>query len=257
MEVRASYPRRLSSNLNPLYDPVEARERPEDYRALLSETDFADRPWNIYFGSDRFFYLAGVTDAMRLLQEHTASFLKLRGYLDEVLGDSDLERWSFQCGIPLNQPIKRERAKEISIPAPTYFYKCVEALVAFELAIAASDRLDGRVSPFWVYDYMRIVPAVYNIRGLNHTKLESLRENYDNFDRLALEATGQTDAELLDDLANGKTVTRPTAVRLKYFIDKHCTKSAYDAVAEVRDRPGRHGLGQGPASQCENIREIF
>lgn len=250
-------PRLVSNASDPLSDPVTSRARPNDYRVFLSETDFAERPWNTWFGSERFFYLTGVADTMRLLQEQSGSFLKTGGYLDAILGDDDLTRWAIQSGVPLGQPIKRERAKEITKPQPTYFYKCVECLVAFEQAFAASPHLKDKVSPFWVYDYMRVVPAVYNLRKFNGDKLAMLRREYEGFDQLALDAMHQHENELLDDLANGKTVTRPTAMRLKHFIDAHCTESEEHAVGDLRDRPGNRGLGKGPASQHETVEPVI
>ena len=246
-EFEEEQPRLRSSPLDPASDPVHAAERPLDYRDFLSVRDFADQPWNTCFGGDRFFYLTGVTDAMRLLQEQSATFLKLRGHLDAILKEEDLDRWAMQSGVPLDQPIKRERAGEIANLKPTYFYKCVECLVAFEHAFENSDRLKGKVSKYWVYDYMRVVPAVYNIRGFNVEKLKTLRREYSDFDRLALDATHQTEEGLLDALADGGTVTRPTAMRLKHFIDTHCTASDEHAVGIVRNRPGNRGLGTGPA----------
>ena len=246
-------PRARSNNINPLSDVVRTTTRPLDYREFLSERDFAESPWNTNFGAERFFYLTGVTDAMRLLQEHSATFLKLKGHLDDILGDDDLARWAMQSGVPLNRPIKRERAGEIAVPRPTFFYKCVECLVAFESAFAASEHLKGKISPFWVYDYMRVVPAVYNIRKFNAEHLEMLRREYDGFNQLALNAIGQNEEAILDDLANGQTVTRPTAYRLHQFINAHCTAAAEHKVGEVRSRPGRRKLGIGPAS----INEVF
>ena len=219
--------------------------------------DFADQPWNTNFGGDRFFYLTGVADAMRLLQEPSATFLKLRGHLDKILNLEDLSRWAVQSGVPLDQPIKRERAGEIAVLKPTYFYKCVECLVAFEYAFVSSERLNGRVSKFWVYDYMRVVPAVYNIRRFTKDKLAQLRRDYEDFDRLALQATNQNEEALFDELADGGTVTKPTALRLKHFIDTHCANSDEHAVGEVRNRPGKRGLGKGPASSHEIVEPGF
>lgn len=250
-EFPVSNPRLLSSPVDPYSDPVRSIARPHDYRAFLSETDFAERAWNTSFGADRFFYLTGVTDAMRLLKQNSGSFLKIRGYLDAVLGDHDLARWSDQSGVRLEQPIKRERANEITVPKPTYFYKCVECLVAFELAFA--DQLKGKMSPYWVYDYMRVVPAVYNLRKFNNEKLALLRREYEGFDRLALNAMRQHNEELLDDLSNGKTVTRPTAFRLKHFIDTYCTAAEEHTVGEIRSRPGNRSLGEGPATIHESV----
>lgn len=256
-EFTETSPRMHSSVLDPFSDPVMTAARPNDYRELLTERDFAEQPWNTSFGAGRFFYLTGVTDAMRLLQEKSGTFLKLKGHLDAILVDEDLERWGTQSGIRLDEKIKRERAGEITVPKPTYFYKCVECLVAFEHAFENSERLKDKVSKFWVFDYMRIVPAIYNIRQFNTNKLDLLRRDYEDFDRLALEATYQPDPLFLDDLANGKTVTRPTAYRLKIFINTHCNVSPDHAVGEVRIRPGNHGLGDGPATTHEIVEPII
>lgn len=253
IEFAEANPRKRSSALDPLNDPVETVDRPLDYRDLLSDPDFADSPWNTSFASERYFYLTGVADAMRLLQENSASFLKLRGYLDDLAQDPDLERWSMQSGVALDQPIKRERAAEIAVLRPTYFYKCVECLVAFEQAFRGSIKLKDRVSPYWVYDYMRVVPAVYNLRGFNRETLQFLRVTYNDFNRRALAAMDQHEDELLDDLADGKTVTRPTALRLKHFIDTECPGGDEHAIGQVRNRPGRRGLGRGPASWLEIV----
>lgn len=246
-------PRRKSDLLNPVLDMVEAKIRPESYRSILSDYDFADRAWNMVFGEGRFFYLLGIDDAMRLLQENSTGFLKSNGYLDEVIHHNLLRTWSDQSGIPLDKPISLVRARELSANRPDFFYKCCESLVAFELAFQNSERLAGRVSEYWVYDYMRVVPAVYNIRGFNSEKLRQLRSRVDDFDRKALEACKQTDSALLDDLANGKTVTRSTALQLKYFVDNFCVPVDGQELGEVRSRPGRRGLGIGPASIHELI----
>lgn len=257
MSFSETRPRLRSNDLDPFADPVHTSARPVDYRDLLSDRDFADQPWSTNFGKGRFFYLTGVTDAMRLLMETSGTFLKLQGHLDSILEYDDLHRWGTQSGIRLTEKIKRERAGEITAPKPTYFYKCVECLVAFEHAFAESDRLKDKISPFWVYDYMRIVPAVYNIRQFKPATLDLLRRDYEDFDRLALAATFQPDPTFLDDLSTGSTVTRPTALRLKHFIDTHCIKSPDHKVGEVRTRPGNHGLGLGPATTHEIVEPII
>lgn len=253
VEFPQDNPRLRSNQLDPRSDPVHTTERPLDYRDLLSDRDFAEQPWNTNFGTERYFYLTGVADAMRLLQEPSATFLKTRKYLDDILGSDDLERWAMQSGVPLDQPVKRERAGEIVIPRPTYFHKCVKCMVAFELAFERSERLKGKVSKYWVYDYMRIVPAIYNLRGFSAEKLSALRRDHDNFNARASDAMRQPDEQVLDDLAGGHTVTRLTASRLKRFVDEHCSESEEHRVGEVRTRPGSRGLGNGLATTHELV----
>lgn len=255
MPYTETNPRKTSDSSSPLNDTVECKQRPEHYTALLSNPEFAETPWTSDFGDGRFFYLAGVNDVLRLLKQTGAGFLKTDGYLDRIHNQPDmLQDWSDQSGLALNRAISLVRSREIPEPLPTVFYKCVECMVGFELAIAANKELSDRISPFWVYEYMRIIPAVYNVRAFNSGKVEALRAIDERFDEKALEAIGQSEVRLLDELANGKSVTLRTATLLKEFVD-----ATYPdlSLKEIRDRPGRKGLGGGPASELEEMRRFL
>lgn len=244
-------PRRTSDDADPRNDEVIANSRPGDFKELLSHTDFAVPGWQAHFTGNRFFYLEGVGAALRLFQTDSAAFLKNEGYMDEAVLQPELqEDWSIQSGVNLTPRVSLPRTRNIKDLAPTHFQKSVACMVAIELAL--EDKVRG-ISPFWVYDYMRIKPAVYNIRKFGKDKLELLRNDYQGFDDDVVEAAGQNHAQLLDDLATGKSVTYPTAARIKQYLDENCAESDEHVVAEIRHAPGRQGLGVGPASDFEVV----
>lgn len=241
---------RASSNANdPWQDTVRSVRRPERFQDLLTDSDFATPGWSTYFASERFFYLDGVGAALRLFRSDSAAFLKSEGFIDQAIEEPEVvDDWSRQSGVELAVPVSLPRTREIKEAKPTHFQKCVVCIVAFELAIRK--RL-GNISPFWVYDYMRIKPAVYNIRKFNQEKLELLRKSYSSFDSRVLAAARQDHTDLLVDLANGKTVTLSTATNIKNFLDANCREDESHYVEEIRAFPGNRGLGRGPASSNE------
>jgi hypothetical protein len=236
-----------SSIHDPWRDEVRATKRPEQFQQLLSNSDFAFPGWSTHFIAERFFYLDGVRSALRLFQTDSTAFLKTEGFIDEALRQEQITQdWSRQSGVRLTMPISLPRTRSIKEAKPTHFQKCVVCMVAFELAI---ERKVSNISPLWAYDYLRVVPAVYNIRGFTPEKLKSLRAHYRAFDSDIVQYARLADIEVLTDLSTGKTVTRSTAIRIKLFVDEHCRDDQSHAVGEVRLQPGDQGLGIGPASE--------
>ena len=117
--------------------------------------------------------------------------------------------------------------------------------MACEIAIRA---LRPDVSEYWVYDYMRIIPAVYSIDGLKAEHIPTLlagRDSHRNLQTIA----GPDYLNLLKDLAEGHCVTAQTAYALERYIR---TDSDLD-IGPVRFRPGKKRLGCRDASSAEQV----
>lgn len=220
-------PRRFSDDFDPQKDVVTLSNRPTLISSFFTETVFFKAGWHRDFAkrTDKFFYVEGSGAALRLFERSTARFLKEQGVIDTALMLPELIRggvWAKQSGVAQDNTISANkislgRAGEIQDGVALNFQVAVVFFIAIELALKESSI---GISQYWPYEYMRIRPAVYNIKQFNEEKLKSLRSQITNFNVLAMAECEQDSAEFLDELSMGCTATYKTVFLLQSFINR-------------------------------------
>jgi hypothetical protein len=243
-----------------------AGARPESYAGLLLVPITHDRPrkgdasypyWEEDHGDKRHFYLGGFNHFMRAgavvdvkeLHEFAKDALEIvqdfRGWTD-MPGPRDA--WT---------EFSYNQVRHAKNGMPLYFQKAAIVMLCCELAIRESLRgnrarrslrIDHQ-SGADVYRYMRIIPACWNIDDFNKTYLDGLESAHPGAKAALRDAAGQTSIRVIEELADGYTVTRETAARIKAFIDENYPKFP---VGRVRAKPGKR-LGRKHASDKEAV----
>lgn len=232
--------------------------RPEFCRDLLRYPDAIFPGFARETGSKPRFRVGGVAAGAAMLGAQNARDIWL--YYSEqkkgkVLGWQIIQeetKWTkefaFAWGGNLNYPTFLKAWKG----EPILFFKGAQVLAAFE---AAAINLGGGD----IYSVMDIIPCSYNVDKFNTNLLAELRqiapEGDNSFDARALKAMGQTDVELLNELANGSCVTKESATSLRSFVKAYIERSnrTHLQIGEVRAFPGKKKLGRGSASELEIV----
>lgn len=253
----ADNPARVAPNdqpeslLDPATYPVKTTERPRDFAALLTHTEVMYPDWEHDIEKRHLFYVQGIVSFMRIFRNNRITFLKDDNFADKaqeiILNETD---WPQQIALRWDESLSANQLRRIRSKEAVYIQKTAQTLVACEIAIR---QLRPEISPFWVYDYMRVIPAVYNIDRFNPDRLKSISDVYPNLQKNILHASSQEDVQVLHDLSNGNCVTGSTARTIKDYIDKHCTADPDHAVGDIRFKPGRRFLGQKDASRHEYV----
>lgn len=235
----------------------KAAKRPEHYEDLLSRPIGADlddpnsyQDWEFDHGTKPRFYIQGFLWFLRqthLTVNGVANFREeAADFVEDATSWDEMPGWTQE-----RQPVARQQLNAARNHKPLRFQKAATILVACELA--AAERLErygecGEIhSPQDIYRHMKIVPACWNINDFNPPFLEELRsqpENYQGLQRYIAQ-----DKQVLEDLANGHSVSFDTAKDIKEWLDK---KTDMD-VGQVRARPGKKMLGRKSASLNERI----
>lgn len=164
--------------------------------------------------------------------------------------------WSQELRTDFRVPLSYNQFRNaLILRRPMFFGHAAQILLAFELALAdAIKKKDYAGNATDVYDHVRILPACYNVDGLNRKTVGDMRSLVDGFDREILAASGQVDPALIDEIANGNCVTRRTAraIRLR-TLELTKAAGARFTVGDVRGAPGRDNLGRKSASLAESI----
>jgi hypothetical protein len=213
--------------------------------ALLSHTEVVYQNWDIYVAERRLFYLDGIISFMRMFPETGITFLKEEGYISQALAavKSDTP-WHAQANLKWSEDVAANQLRRIKAGAPVAFTKVAHTIVACELALAKT----GIAPRFWVYDHMRIIPAVYNIDRLNDTIVEQIKQRPNAKTHLQSIA-GSDYTEVLNEMVQGYCVTSETAHKLEDFIRLDPSIE----VGSVRFRPGKKRLGKLHATAFEQV----
>lgn len=236
---------------NPANYPVISKQRPDFVSSLLTHQEVVYSDWEYDIENRQLFYVQGISTFLRLFPGSRVTLLKTGGYIDSA--EEVIRRdtaWPEQIALKWDEGVAANQLRRIRGNDAVYLQKAVQTVVACETMLKA--RRDD-MSPYWVYDYMRIVPAVYNIDGFNEKKLLLLESAYPNLKPNILNAARQTDAELLDDMAAGWCVSGETATLVKDYLDKHCRQNIDHSVGGVRFHPGKKRLGRKHASKHESL----
>lgn len=244
-------PRLQSGLLGALNDRVETIARPKSIYQLFTENNFAIPGWQNNFAkrTDKYLYIEGVGVALRIFQHDSARFLKEERFFDEAIKQAELKRegsWSCQSGVTLDKPVSLIRAGEIEAGTPHNLQVLIVFIMALELAL---EEYSIGISKYWVYDYIRLRPAVYNIKQFYPNKLKKLRDRFRHFDECAIAYCRQDSADFLDELSKGCTATYKTVFLLKEYIDKVADNDDLK-VQEIVSEPQLRGAVQSKA--CKN-----
>jgi hypothetical protein len=211
--------------------------------------------WENDINNRRLYYLDGIVSLMRIFTKEKITFLKkpIRGQNADFasMAVRAIQReteWPKQANFDWSEGISAKQLRSIRSKEPVAFTKVVQAIVACEFALKA---LRPESSPYWVYDYMRVVPAVYNIDKFNRDTVSQILETPNaavNIQKIA----GPYGVDVCRDLADGGCVTSMTAHGLAEYITKNGTGPDCQ-VGPVRFKPGKKRLGQAQASSNEDV----
>jgi hypothetical protein len=241
-------------------------ERPKSYDGLLLVPITHDQPrpsdksypyWEEDHADKRHFYLGGFSSFMR--SGAVADVKELHEFAADALEVvQDLRGWTDMPG-PRDAwtEFSYNQVRHAKNGMPLYFQKAAIVLLCCELSIR--ERLNGNKerralkiehkSGADVYRYMRIIPACWNIDDFNKAYLDRLEDAHPGAKAALCDAAGQTSIRVIEELADGYTVTRETAAAIKAFIDERYPKFP---VGRVRARPGKR-LGRKHASDKEAL----
>ncbi len=239
----AAYP--ATGRTDPASYPVALKQRPINIADLLSHREVIYPNWELDVGTRRLYYVDGIVAFMRLLKVTQIVFLKDDGHIGKAVATvkHDTE-WIDQANLRWAEDVAANQLRRVQQRMAVSFTKAVYTIVACEHAIASH----GIASYLWPYQYMRIVPAVYNIDKLNKETLAGLLNKPNaraNLEHIA----GTSYAELLKELVDGSCTTAKTAHELASFFGQHPDLG----IGPVRFKPGRRRLGRRDASAIEEV----
>lgn len=172
--------------------------------------------WDNDAGSRQLYYRFCVISFMRLVRGKRIAFLKehklpgqdttcvdqaIRAVEKDTNWQSEATLIKWNEGLAANQPRRMKNGKAVS------FTKAVYAIVACEFALRA---LRPDISSFWVYDFMRIIPAVYNIDRFDDDIAKAIGQKPNGWAQVR-DIAGLDGPALVKDLAKGHCVTAMTA----------------------------------------------
>jgi hypothetical protein len=214
--------------------------------------------WEHHVDGRQLYYVTGIISCLRLFPNKRIKFLKEEALpshsksavdlaVEAVLKDTD---WPNQALFDWDQEVSAAQLRRVRDPRAVGFTKAVHTIVACEFAISA---LRPDVSRYWVYDYMRIIPAVYNIDDLTQESITEILNAPNSAAQLRL-AAGPDGVDVLTDLRDGACVTGETAVKLtNYANDFVLAPKNKKLIGPVRFHPGKNKLGRRGASSNEYI----
>jgi len=251
-------PRPMPAGTDPAKFPVQAKSRPKELADLLSHKEVMYFDWEHDVGNRQLYYLDGIVAFMRMVRGRRIAFMKEDSLPGQTGTCVDLAvkavrtetAWTTQADLPWDGGLSANQLRRMRDRKAVVFTKPVYAIVACEHALRA---LMPSVSPFWVYDYMRITPAVYNIDRFNQDVVSAL-ESSPNGAAKARDLAGLDGLDVLKDLAAGHCVTAMTAYDVADYVNKNVLVPAQqNPVGPVRFKPGRRRLGRKDASPNEEV----
>ncbi|MBI1186190.1 MAG: hypothetical protein GC206_02490 [Alphaproteobacteria bacterium] len=241
-------------------------ERPKTYGSLLSVPITHDSPrtddgcypfWEEDHADKRHFYLGGFNHFMR--SGAVGDVKELHVFSKDALElVQDLRGWTDMPG-PRDAwtEFSYNQVRHAKNGMPLYFQKAAIVMLCCELAMR--DRIKGKKERSrlriehedeqQIYLYMSIIPACWNIDDFNRAYLDRLEDAHPGAKAQLCDAAGQTSIRVIEELADGYTVTRATAAAIKDFVDKTYPRFP---LGRVRARPGKR-LGRRHASDKEAL----
>ena len=247
-------PPKDTTGFDPAKLPVRAVRRPASLRDLLTNTDVLYSDWDYDVGNRRLYYVTGIVRFMKLFNTRRITFLKESESLDRNLSFIDQAlnvvteetSWSREASFSWLEPVAANQLRKIRNKSPVPFTKAVHTIVACELALK---EMRPDMSQYWVYDYMRIIPAVFNIDGFSEDAVKSVLRTPNGLINVR-NIAGFDGEQVLHDLAAGHCVTSKTAFPLARYISGYVPDAK---IGAVRCKPGRKRLGRGDASVYEDV----
>jgi hypothetical protein len=217
--------------------------------------DESYKNWVVHHARQARFYVGGLESVTSITGFGQAK--RYYAYVERASQIALEESWSKAIDGSWTQPISYNQfLKAFNSNKPMFFDIAARILVACECAVEdaieekryAGGKLD-------VYSRAKIVPACFNIDEFDLATLNTLRENIVNYDSEVLRAAGQRNPHLLEALAKGECVTRPTARAIrKRTVELLQSRPIADIeIGDVRGRPGRQQLGRGRATTFERV----
>jgi hypothetical protein len=214
--------------------------------------------WDYQVKNRKLFYVSGVATFLRLFPSRKIKFLKeekLPG-LNKSATDLAIETvqsettWQSQALLNWEEGLATSQLRRVREPGAVGFTKAVHTIVACELAIRA---FCPDVSQYWVYDYMRMIPAVYNIDNLSQAAVDQIMKAPNSAVQLR-KIAGPDGVDVLSDLRSGQCVTAKTAHLLVAYANRYILgPSGQSQIGPVRCRPGKRKLGTKNASEHEYV----
>jgi len=179
---------------------------------LLLSNDFVNSAWEATHGKLRAYYVRGATEFMAEVFEHQPVSHLL--HLDAAQFDvdtlfEDLPHWKIK-GFDWNSPFSARQAMDaltLTNRKPVRFDKAVKTILLCHRI--CKERANGTTSfdCGYVLRNMRIEPAVYYIRDFDANFLAAVGDGHAQVVRKLTDAINQPTRAVLEDLAEGKTVT--------------------------------------------------
>lgn len=230
---------------DPASYPILLQTRPSAIVDLLSHREVIYPGWEVDVGTRPLYYVDGIIAFMRLLRVTQIVFLKDDRYLDKAMKTVEHDTdWRNQVNLRWSEDVAANQLRRIQQRRAVSFTKAVYTIVACEHAIESS----GITSPLWPYQYMRIIPAVYNIDKLNKETLTALLAKPNA--RANLESiAGANSLDILKEVIEGGCITAKTAHELSAFFSHHPDVG----IGGVRFKPGKKRLGKKNACTTEEV----
>lgn len=238
--------------------------RPESCEKLLWEPITDTSPsagersysgWELDHASKSRFYVGGFREFLQLGAVADAQDLYGR-FWARTLEVAQTTGWTSE--VPLNNEawtkLSYNQFRFARLGQALQFPKAALVILACELAVdqAIKDNRTLRMKVSAgadIYKFMSIIPACWNLDDFNQAYLEGRQKLEPRvFERLR-DGAGQTSKKVIEDLANGHTVTRDTAMGVK---ERLVELSAEDAAGDARAHPGNN-LGTKSASENESF----
>lgn len=201
------------------------------------------------------FYVGGVHWFLHVTQ---LSMAKIAAYRNQAPIEAKKAGWNAMPGTPLEMvealraywgAIARQQFYSIAGACAVNFPKAALFLLACELALtdliySSDDSVSDRISipkhitsGEYIYQHMAIVPSCWNINDFNSCYYtNNFAEKLGLLRKLA-DYAGQSESNVLSELASGHTVTFATAEKIQEFC-LH-TSSGCGPVGRIRSRAGR------------------
>jgi hypothetical protein len=212
-----------------------------------------------HVGSARFF-VGGILWFMRQTRVNSST---LASYADQAakvvenqtewhdianVRNSD-ERW--------RENVARQQFDRAVNRSSQYIQKAATIIVACELC--ATDMIKSKNTtlkesiskPEDIYKMMSIIPACWNVNDFNQDFMTKVNASGAPHLRTVQHAIGEDSSDVLKDLADGFTVTYPTAKGVFEAVNGELPSEF--SVGSVRARPGRRKLGKKRASHNEIV----
>ena len=246
-------PKRPRNLADLLSEPIVSLQADEGKDAP-EKADVCYPGWEHHHGSSVRFYCRGYLSFLRLgVVEDTKDLFRRFGEKAVKAAESETNWTNMPGPKRVWDEISNNQFRSARNAEAMYFQKAALVILACELAVADAlangKEVRGVRSAADVYSFMKIVPACFNVDGLNEKYVERLTKDRANAVNQIAAAAKQPPSVIID-LSKARTVTRATAEKIVDYV--LARPGDYDPIGPVRGRPGKK-LGIKRCSPDETI----